>query len=347
MKEGIAAIVVTYNRKQLLGECLGALLNQTYPLEAVYIIDNASTDGAPEFLLEKGLIDRVLYPDKEPLEAVKEVPLPQFSDKTVEIHYVRMTENTGGAGGQHEGIKRGCDAGFDWLWLMDDDGLPAENCLSELLKVSRDYNIDVVSPVVYHQNLEEPFILIETQGHALNRDYSSKEITEEYESVFPYGITAFLGLLVPRYVVHDIGNVKREMFIWGDEYDFVYRIASKYKCGTVTTAAFRHPPHSKPIPLIMGRLKVYEVSDIRLFHYIRNRIFLKKTYFSYKRAILVTVEEIIKYAIYLLRKREWHKFRLVILAIWQAFTNNWQPFNPKNAFEKTTEHTEEYIENKK
>ena len=46
-KEKIAAVVVTYNRKELLFQCLDALLKQTYPLDAIYIIDNASTDGTP------------------------------------------------------------------------------------------------------------------------------------------------------------------------------------------------------------------------------------------------------------------------------------------------------------
>ena len=56
-KEKIAAVVVTYNRKDLLKECLDALLNQTRPLDSIILIDNASTDGTPEFLKEKGYLD--------------------------------------------------------------------------------------------------------------------------------------------------------------------------------------------------------------------------------------------------------------------------------------------------
>ena len=50
----VAAVVVTYNRKELLMECLEALLRQTRPLQAIYIIDNASTDGTPELLHREG-----------------------------------------------------------------------------------------------------------------------------------------------------------------------------------------------------------------------------------------------------------------------------------------------------
>lgn len=55
--------------------------------------------------------------------------------KPIGIHYVRMNENTGSAGGFHEGLKRGYERGYDWLWLMDDDGLPALDCLEKLLNV--------------------------------------------------------------------------------------------------------------------------------------------------------------------------------------------------------------------
>ena len=50
------AVVVTYNRKELLIECLESLRKQTKPLNAIYIIDNASTDGTPNLLLEKEFI---------------------------------------------------------------------------------------------------------------------------------------------------------------------------------------------------------------------------------------------------------------------------------------------------
>jgi len=109
-RETVAAVVVTFNRKQLLMECLNALLNQTYELDSVIIIDNNSTDGTYELLKERGYIDNEI------------------------IDYVRLNENTGGAGGFHEGIKRGYEKGYDWLWIMDDDVKPDKECLNILMK---------------------------------------------------------------------------------------------------------------------------------------------------------------------------------------------------------------------
>ena len=54
-KDTTCAVVVTYNRKELLIECLESLRSQTRPLNAIYIIDNASTDGTPNLLLAEGI----------------------------------------------------------------------------------------------------------------------------------------------------------------------------------------------------------------------------------------------------------------------------------------------------
>ena len=50
----IVAIIVTYNRKQLLSICLDAIVNQALKPVVAYIIDNASTDGTDEWVHENG-----------------------------------------------------------------------------------------------------------------------------------------------------------------------------------------------------------------------------------------------------------------------------------------------------
>jgi GT2 family glycosyltransferase len=63
MSDTVAAVVVTYNRKELLIECLEALRNQTHKPDAIFIIDNKSDDGTPELLLEKNYITKL--PEKD------------------------------------------------------------------------------------------------------------------------------------------------------------------------------------------------------------------------------------------------------------------------------------------
>ena len=48
----MSAIVVTFNRKKLLVQCLSKLLMQTKEIKKIYIVDNASTDGTNKYLKE-------------------------------------------------------------------------------------------------------------------------------------------------------------------------------------------------------------------------------------------------------------------------------------------------------
>ncbi len=52
MSERVCAVVLTYNRKELLSECLSALNAQTRPLDGIVVVNNASTDGTAEMLAE-------------------------------------------------------------------------------------------------------------------------------------------------------------------------------------------------------------------------------------------------------------------------------------------------------
>ncbi len=54
---GVCALVVTRNRKDLLAECLAALLGQTHPLASLIVFDNASSDGTAELLRDLGLMN--------------------------------------------------------------------------------------------------------------------------------------------------------------------------------------------------------------------------------------------------------------------------------------------------
>src|SRR5690606_27933775 len=97
----------------------------TRPLQAIYIIDNASTDGTPELLHRMGYTP-------SPQGGTLTLETPGNQEK-VKIIHIRLPENTGGAGGFHEGVKRAYNDGYDWIWLMDDDAEPLEDALEKLL----------------------------------------------------------------------------------------------------------------------------------------------------------------------------------------------------------------------
>ena len=111
MKSKIAAIVVTYNRKELLAICLDAILRQECKPHSVFIIDNASTDGTEALVNELGYNG-----EKEGIRFI----------------YVKRPENIGGSGGFYSGMKMAFESSekFDAFWLMDDDGIPDKKQLT-------------------------------------------------------------------------------------------------------------------------------------------------------------------------------------------------------------------------
>ena len=105
----VVVVVVTCNRKNLLLECLQGILNQTYPINKIVLIDNASTDGTEKMVKEN------------------------FSNNEA-VLYIKFNENTGSSGGFHEGIKRAYEKEADLIWVMDDDCIPNKDALEKLIE---------------------------------------------------------------------------------------------------------------------------------------------------------------------------------------------------------------------
>lgn len=247
-EEKIAAVVVTYNRKDLLGQCLDSLLQQSRPLDALYIIDNHSTDGTYEYLLGRGLIAPAGCSDRAPVETTK----PTATGGTV--HYVRMPENTGGAGGFHEGMKRAAEAGFDWLWLMDDDLLTAPDALAVLVQKSgtlrsRGKESFLLNSLVLARDcpggdvLAFPLQELTPSGHP-RRIYHWRlsEVRDQVQDGLYRWACPFNGTLVPARAVAEVGLPNKEFFLWGDERDFLWRASKRFDLYTAVDSRVFHPP---------------------------------------------------------------------------------------------------------
>lgn len=284
--ETVCAVVVTYNRKNLLLECLEALRRQTRPLQGIYIIDNASTDGTPELLLEKGYIKELPPKDlKEPWE--KEFEIDNLTNgESIKIHYVRMHENTGGAGGFYEGVKRGYEKGYDWLWLMDDDAEPKEDTLEKLLKVKElntnenIYNC-VLCPLIimkdgkvqsYHHKKINKILGTEKPAIKFSKieEIKAKNLFKEIDA------NAFVGPLLHRCIIEKVGYPKKELFIWGDDLEFTFRIKQKgFKIKLVMNAFIFHKDSGYAFAKKLPKDQYWKV-----YFGTRNRIFITKNYFS-------------------------------------------------------------------
>jgi GT2 family glycosyltransferase len=249
-KEKIAAVVVTYNRKKLLQECLDSLLKQTKPLDSIIIMNNASTDGTEEMLRKKYL--------KNPI-----------------FDYVNLGENTGGAGGFHYGIKRAYEKEFDWIWCMDDDVVLKDNALKELLKV-----------INKNKNIEFGFLcsrVIGVNGLSMNTpSVDTKKGRNNYpiwdelldQACLRIRRATFVSFLLNKISVKKLGFPIKDFFIWGDDTEYSLRITSQMPAYLVGKSLAVHKRHIQKPPNILTEK---DFQRIKFFFYMyRNDLYTKK-----------------------------------------------------------------------
>lgn len=224
----LVALVVTYNRLDMIRETLARLLEE--PCDLVYVVDNASTDHTPAYL-------------------------QTLTDPRLRI--IRSDVNLGGAGGFELGLRRIVDeVDPEWIVLMDDDGRPASGCLDAFL--SSDMSAyDAVSAAVFLRNGEicemnrptiNPFWSIGTflrtaigtiRGEARNGFH----IPDEAYRAEPREIdaTSFVGLFLPRRTIQRIGYPDGKMFIYGDDVHYTLRLRKAGgTIGFVPSLKFEH-----------------------------------------------------------------------------------------------------------
>jgi GT2 family glycosyltransferase len=199
----IAAVVVTFNRKVLLVECLRALLAQTRLLERILVVDNASTDGTAELLRAEGLID------------------------APGVRYLRLEQNTGGAGGFHAGMKAAYDEGHDWLWLMDDDAEPHVEALARLVPHFGRSDVSGLAPMVtdgeWRDEYGEPHRGMRVDGAIAGVVRPLDPSETQGRDTLAITHASFVGPLFPRRTIDRIGLPIADFFIHYDDYEYVQR----------------------------------------------------------------------------------------------------------------------------
>jgi rhamnopyranosyl-N-acetylglucosaminyl-diphospho-decaprenol beta-1,3/1,4-galactofuranosyltransferase len=242
------AVVVTFNRRDLVTRLVATLDAGHVVPDEVVVVDNASTDGTAKAL---GALDTVT-----PLTVIE------------------LAENTGGAGGFHTGLAAALERGADLVWLMDDDGTPAPDCLELLLPHLATH--DFLGPAVVAEDAPDRLCFpIRVPG-------GSRVLTAvpDLEAAADGGllegvVIPFNGVLVTRALVERIGLPREEFFIWGDDVEYLWRArAAGARIATVVAARFAHPATDDlGTPLMFGRTTYnHSSSDLKHYCMCRNNV---------------------------------------------------------------------------
>ena len=308
MKPKIAAVVVTFNRKKLLLECLNALKSQNYPLDAIFIIDGPSTDGTPEALKRAEYIKELPPKEYNEYSWLTENVIENSKGTPLRVVYVRLYEDVGGSGGFHEGVKRAYQEGYDWIWLMDDDAEPKEDALEKMLQYYNIFSLEntvALAPVVKCPDgniclLHRGRISFETVYPTIQKPLAFKEYSTNHPIEIDF--VSFVGPLINREAIKKVGFPRKEFFIHHDDVEYSIRLRKVGNIYLIPNSVIVHKVREpKKVGLMQKKFMertIYRVPYDKLwktYYGYRNLTYLGKLYSTNK--LTFYLEMLIRWAL--------------------------------------------------
>ena len=199
MKDKVAIILVNYNGQQYNEACISSILNSNYNNYEIIVVDNASSDDSINILKEK------------------------FNNN---IKIIMSDKNLGFSGANNLGIKYALDNEFDYVMLLNNDTVIAENMIKVMIEASS--NNLVVSPKIYYYDNKN---VIWSSGGSINWrkglpiQYGINEI-DNNENNKKKSIDFATGccILIPINIIKKVGSMSEEYFLYYEDTDYCVRI---------------------------------------------------------------------------------------------------------------------------
>ena len=244
MDAKISVVIPAYNYGRFIGEAIKSVLEQTYPISEIIVIDDGSTDNTKQVVESFG--ERVRY----------------FAQK-----------NSGVCAARNAGIK---NSSGDFVAFIDaDDTWLPEKIEKQLAKFAEDRKIGLV-----HCGLRE----FDSQTNETIRLYLDGEEGWVADELLLFEKPVILGaggaVLVSRKALEEVGGFDTNLKI-GEDWDFCYRIARKFKVGFVPEALVNYRYHGVNTHLNVREMersnriawnKAFETSDKKILR-LRRRAF--------------------------------------------------------------------------
>ncbi|MGY2873978.1 GT2 family glycosyltransferase [Marmoricola sp. URHA0025 HA25] len=246
----VVAVVVTWNRRDLLQESLATVHGQTHSPAAIVVVDNASTDGTAE------LLDSAYATE-------------------LGLDVVRLRENTGGAGGFAMGIERALVHHPDLVWLLDDDTVPTPTAAEELVRTWQAYDGErpavLASKVVWTDGRDHPMNTPRPKPGAS----AAETAAAERVGAVPVRSASFVSLMCDADRIRERGLPVADYFLWNDDFEYSTRLI---RGGTGLYC---------PSSVVVHKTRVFGSTDAdpgeRFFYEVRNKIWM----FSRSRSLSV------------------------------------------------------------
>jgi GT2 family glycosyltransferase len=190
------AVVVTYNRRELLRQCLSALAAQSCVPEHIVVVDNDSDDGTTDLLA-----DHPAHPD-----------------------VLTLSRNVGGAGGFAAGMAYALEVlHAEWVWVMDDDTIPTPGALEALIGAEADSRLRLSvlsSQAIWSDGRVHPMNQPRTRVRARPREVSNARGL----GARPIRTASYVSALIRADDLRRLGLPNADYFIWSDDFEHTGRL---------------------------------------------------------------------------------------------------------------------------
>lgn len=208
MNSTVSVVIPTHNYGRFIADAIDSVLAQTYPIAEIIVVDDGSTD------------------DTEKVVA-------SFGDK---VKYIKQ-KNAGVCTARNTGVK---NSSGDLIAFLDaDDIWRHEKVEKQAAKFQEDAQIGLV-----HCQMREFNTETEETVH-LHLDGEEGEVAD---SLLLYNKIVIIGpggsILVSRKAFDEVGGFDPQLTV-GEDWDFCYRVARKYKVGFVREILVNYRNHGK------------------------------------------------------------------------------------------------------
>jgi GT2 family glycosyltransferase len=239
MKKTVSVIIVNYNGRDLLKDCLESLQQQTMNDFEVIFVDNASSDGSVDFV-------KKTYP---------------------EVTTIENRENLGYGGGNNAGIRQ---SRARYVVFLNNDTKVDSHWLQRLVATAeKGENIGMCASKIlnyYHPEIiDNTGLLIYRDGVARGRgrlERDAGQYAREEEVLFPSGCAG----LYRREMLEDIGFFDEDFFLYVDDVDIGFRARlAGWRCIYVPDAVVYHKysattePYSSQKAYLVERNRIWVV----------------------------------------------------------------------------------------
>ncbi len=242
----ISVLIVNWNGRHFLNECLGALRRQTFRDFETILVDNASTDGSSDYV-------RSCFP---------------------EVRLVQLDENVGFASGNIAGYDQACG---QLIALLNNDTEADPNWLEELKRASRDFpKVSTFACKMLHFDQRDR---IENCGFGLTAAGLAVDLGRDEADgpdwVDPRPIFGACGGAVAyrRSMLEDVGFFDPDFFMNYEDVDLAFRAQLRgYACTLIPTAIVYHRYGATRKKFPARQLSFTAQHRVRLFEKYADRI---------------------------------------------------------------------------